>query len=184
MSKKRKKSGTLPSKKARKAFKQVEPVMRPLLELFASVDDVMSEHNAFSESSIHKSLGRIYRQWMDTREALDPGFDRERYRHEMKAGKKKGKSPLGRKPLAEVSPSSSTDRRSISEKSQKKSARSENASASRSAKAAPSDDLASGGRSTKKNRSGYGVASRSAKGKGSVSGSKQRDTTRSPKVKG
>lgn len=66
--------------------------IRPFVELFSVVDSVMDEPGAFDPDSIHKSLGRIYRQWLDTREEIDPNFDRARYRHEMKS---RQKTPLG-----------------------------------------------------------------------------------------
>jgi hypothetical protein len=167
-------------------MEHVSPTMRPLLELFATVDDVMSEHDAFDEANIHKSLGRIYREWLDTREALDPDFDRERYRHEMKSGqaKKVRRSPLGRELPASASPRSSTASTSISEKSRKKSARTGKPSQQKSAPRAKSEGAASTGQSRRESRGEFGEASRSVKGKGSGSGSKGRATPRSPKAKG
>lgn len=183
MSKKSKDSGTLPSKKARKAFKQVEPVMRPLLELFAVVDDVMTEHDAFEPGQIHKSLGRVYREWRDnTRPALDSEFDRERYRHDMKSRKKKG-TPLGRERPATAARISSTDQKRISGKSLKSSDESESGSAKRSVKDARSESRASSGHSKKKKRSASGAASHSASESDSAPGSKNRATARSQKKK-
>lgn len=184
MSSKRKKSGTLPSKKVLKAYKQVEPVMRPLVELFAVVDDVMTEHDAFDDKQIKKSLGRIYREWRDnTRPALDSEFDRERYRHEMKGHRKKKGTPLGKERLASGSLTRSTDQKQTSDKSQSESARGESASAKRSAKDVRSDAPVSSGRSKKKNRSVSGEASRSGRGKDSASGSKKKGTPGSQKTK-
>lgn len=184
MGKKQKSSGTLPSKKAVKAFRQVEPVLRPLLELFAVVDDVMSEPDAFEADKIKKSLGRVYREWRDnTRPALDPEFDRQQYRHDMKKRKKKGSTPLGRERLAAGSLPSSTDRKQTSGKSRSKSAENESTSVSPSAKRARSDDRASGGRSTKKSRSESGAGSHSESGKGSGSGLKSKASARSRKKK-
>lgn len=87
-----KKSKTRKLAKANKALRKVEPVMLPLLDLFSVVDDVMDEPNAFAPETIHKSLGRIYRVWLDTREALDPDFDRAKYRHDMKKRAKSSES--------------------------------------------------------------------------------------------
>lgn len=156
-------------------------VMIPLLELFAAVDDVMDEHDAFSSGNIHKSLGRIYRSWLDTREALDPDFDREMYRHEMKAKKSPPRTPLGQ-PVSE-SRRSSTGRTSISGKSRRTNAELGKPSAKRSAKGARSDAPASTGPSPKRKGGAYGEASRSGKGKGSGSGSKAKGTGKSRKVK-
>lgn len=183
MGKKQKDSGTLPNKKDMKALQRMSPVMRPLLEMFAVVDDVMTEHDAFAPGQIHKSLGRIYRGWLDSREALDPEFDRERYRHEMKGRKKAPTTPLGRELRASGSLRSSTDPRQTSEKSPKKSGKNGKRSAKRSVEGAPSADRASSGHSKKKSRSASGEASHSESVSGSGSGSKKRATPRSPKAK-
>lgn len=50
-----------------------------LLELFSVLNDVFTTEGAFEPEYIHKSLGRCYRQWKDTRSALDPEFDPKRY---------------------------------------------------------------------------------------------------------
>lgn len=82
------KQGKLPPKsnrkKALRAMEAVKPVLVPLCELFSEVDEVFADEGAFDPAHIHKSLGRIYRSWLNTREALDPDFDRERYRNRMK----------------------------------------------------------------------------------------------------
>lgn len=62
----------------------MERTLEPLTGLFAVVDDVFEEPDAFAPNRIHASLGRIYREWLDAREALDPDFDRARYRQAMK----------------------------------------------------------------------------------------------------
>lgn len=172
-------------KKTLRAYRIVKPTLDPLLGLFSVVDDVLTEHDAFDEQNIHKSLGRIYREWLDTREALDPSFDRARYRHDMKSHQaaKVRRSPLGRELPASGSRKSSTGSTSTSEKSRKKSARPEKPEQRKSAKGAQSSSPASGGRSTTGRSSEYGAASRSVKGKGSGSGSKTRATPRSPKSK-
>ncbi len=182
--KRKKKKVDTVSPKTLKAYKQVRPVMVPLLELFAAVDDVMDEPDAFAPESIHKSLGRIYRQWMDTREALDPKFDRARYRHDMKAAAKERvkRTPLGRKQLARAQEMFSTGSTSTSEKNRKKNAKPESKSAKTSARDARSDSRVSGGLSRTKRTTESGAASRTAKGKGSGSGSTDRGTPRSRKA--
>lgn len=167
-------------RKTLRAYRRVEPVMRPLLELFATVDDVMSEADAFEPGNIHKSLGRIYREWLETREALDPEFDRARYRHEMKSRPKK--SPLGRP--VKGSSTSSTGRTSTSDKSRKKTGRTEKPSAGRSATTARSSGSASGSRSTTGKRGAYGEGSPRRSGSVSESGSTGRTTRGSRKAKG
>jgi hypothetical protein len=183
MPKKQNDSGTLPNKKDIKALQRMRPVMSPLLELFAAVDDVMTEHDAFAPEAIHKSLGRIYRSWLDTREALDPEFDRDRYRHDMKGRKKTPTTPLGRELRASGSLRFSTDPKPISGESRKKSGKNGKRSAKRSAGAASSDSPASSGHSKKKSRSVSGEESHKESVSGSGSGSKKRDTPRSPKTK-
>lgn len=175
-------------KKAQKSNPRKEPdleaVWIALLECFAAVDDVLTEHDAFAPETIHKSLGRIYRQWLDSREALDPDFDRQKYRHDMKAKTKErtARSPLGRELPASGSQTSSTGRTSISEKSTRRSAAQEKLRVKTSASRARSDRSASTGRSNTKNPSASGAASRSAKGKGSGSGLNARATPRSRKA--
>jgi hypothetical protein len=130
-------------RRARKAFKAVEPVLVPLLELFADVDEVFAEQGAFDPGNIHKSLGRIYRSWLDTRESLDSGFDREKYRQEMK----RPSSRMGLTvPPASGSPKRSTARTSTSDKNPKKTAKREKPSAKKSATGARSGGSASRGR--------------------------------------
>lgn len=183
MAKKKDKKGKKPKKS--KHEPGVEAVWIALLECFAAVDDVMTEHDAFAPGTIHKSLGRIYRQWLDSREVLDPDFDREKYRHDMKQRTKArtARSPLGRELPASTSRTSSTDRTSISEKSRKPSAPSEKPSAKASASTtARSAKSASTGASNTKSRSASGAASRSGSGKGSGSGSSKRATARSQKA--
>ena len=68
------------SAQTREAYRQVEHVMMPLLELFAVTDDVFTEVDAFSAEKRQASLGRIYRQWKRTRKSLDPDFDPKMYR--------------------------------------------------------------------------------------------------------
>jgi hypothetical protein len=46
----------------------------PLLELFAVVDDVFTEHDAMAADKRRMTLGRIYEQWKRTRAQLDPEF--------------------------------------------------------------------------------------------------------------
>ncbi len=176
-------------KKAKKRAKvernqrAVEYAIIPLLELFADVNDVMEEHDAFAPGAIHKSLGRIYRSWLDTREALDTNFDRARYRHDMKARKKKPTTPLGRELPASGALTFSMDPKLISVKNQSATGKSGKPSAKSSAKAAPSDAPVSSGRSKKKKSSGSGAGSHSESGSASSSGSKKKSTERSPKKK-
>lgn len=58
---------------------EANPTLIPLLELFATVDDVFTTEDAFSQEHIKKSLGRIYREWKKTRAKLDPNFDPKNY---------------------------------------------------------------------------------------------------------
>lgn len=170
--------GTLSSSRS------VEDVWISLLEMFATVDDVMTEAGAFDPDHIHKSLGRIYRQWLNSRETLDPEFDRARYRHNMKNRKKAPqRTPLGREQPASTQPRSSTARMLTSGKKQKPSAKPEKSSARRSAKAAKSGKRASGGRSTERNPSESGAGSRSGSATDSESGSGERASRRSQKGK-
>lgn len=71
-------------KKAFAAYRATKPVMDPLLELFAVVDDVCQEPDLFEPAKYRATLGRIYRQWLKTRTALDPTFDSKRFRNMMK----------------------------------------------------------------------------------------------------
>lgn len=43
---------------------------RPLLELFAVVNDVFTEDDAMKQGKQQVGMGRIYRQWKKTRTAL------------------------------------------------------------------------------------------------------------------
>ena len=63
---------------------------RPLLELFAAVDDVFTEDNALGPENRQKSLGRIYRAWKAAREQLDPDFNSKRDTRAKKHGAKVG----------------------------------------------------------------------------------------------
>lgn len=65
--------------RTREAFKQAEHVLMPLLDLFAAVDDIFTEPDAFSPEKQRMALGRTYRQWKKTRAALDPTFDAKQY---------------------------------------------------------------------------------------------------------
>lgn len=125
-----------------KALKRVRHEMIPLLELFAAVDDVFTEADAFQSDHIHQSLGRIHRQWKETRTALDPDFDPENYPKRPRL-RKRG---VVRKGLALEALTSSMATTSISEKSRKKSGSKEKRSASRSARTARSSGRASDGR--------------------------------------
>jgi hypothetical protein len=59
-------------------------LLLPLLDLFSTVDDVFTEDNAFEDTFRKLGYGRIYRAWLDTREVLDPDFDKNTYRNNMK----------------------------------------------------------------------------------------------------
>jgi hypothetical protein len=58
---------------------EANPTMIPLLEMFAACDDVFTTEDSFAPEHIHKSLGRIYRQWKKTRAELDPDFNPASY---------------------------------------------------------------------------------------------------------
>lgn len=150
----------------------LESVLRPLLELFSVSDDVFTEHDAFAPSQIHHSLGRLYRSWLDTRETLDPEFNREKYRHEMKSFQKKGTTPLGRKQRAKGQRTSSTERISTSEKSQRRTASSASGKRSKSARPVRSNSSACGGQSRTQSLSACGVEWLIASGSASASGSR------------
>lgn len=128
----------------KKTIKAIEPALIPMCELFASVDDVFTEPEAFSKENIHKSLGRCYRAWLKARTDLDPEFDPERYRQKIK--KRKAVRTGLSVPPASTSQRSSTGRTSISEKSQKQSAKSVRESVKPSARRAKSNGRASNGR--------------------------------------
>lgn len=151
-----------------------ENVWIPLLELFATSDDVFSEPDAFAPKQIHHSLGRLYRSWLDTREALDPEFDRERYRHDMKksVSPKKDRTPLGRKRPAKGQRTSSTGRTLTSEKNPSKSAASGKSAAKKSASRVRYERNASGGPSKTQSRLGYGAVWLIVSGSVSESGSR------------
>ena len=56
------------------ADESVLNALPPLLELFAVVDDVFTEDEAFAPENLRAGLGRIYRQWKKSRKVLDPDF--------------------------------------------------------------------------------------------------------------
>lgn len=87
--------------KRRAAILAANPAMIPLLELFSVVDDVFSTEGAFEPGNINKSLGRCYRQWKDTRAALDPEFDPKRYPKKQRPARKS--EPLPAKKIQFVS---------------------------------------------------------------------------------
>lgn len=125
---------------------RTEHVAMPFLELFADTNDVFEEHDAFAPDKIHKSLGRLYRSWLNAREALDPNFDRQKYRHEMKSRKTAKKTtPLGRSLPVEDQPRSSTGSISTSGKNRKPNASNAKQGAKRSVKGARSGSSAFGG---------------------------------------
>lgn len=103
-----------------KALRRVRHEMIPLLELFAAVDDVFTEADAFQPEHIRQSLGRIHRQWKVTRAALDPDFDPEDYPKRPRS-RKRG---VVRKGLALEALISSTATTSTSAKNRKKSGKS------------------------------------------------------------
>lgn len=49
--------------------------LRPMLELFAEVDDVFSEDDALAPAKRQMGMGRLYRAWKKCRSAMDPQFD-------------------------------------------------------------------------------------------------------------
>lgn len=121
---------------ARRTLEDLDPVLVPLLELFADVDEVFAEAGAFEPQNIHKGLGRIYRSWLSTREKIDPDFDPEKYRERMKK-KPPRRTGLTVPPVSE-SRKRSTDRQPTSEKSRKRNAKPEKSSAKKSARRARS----------------------------------------------
>lgn len=56
--------------------------VKPLCEMFATVDDVFTEEDALSPEMRQASLGRIYRTWKSVRKQLDPDFDSAQWRHD------------------------------------------------------------------------------------------------------
>lgn len=125
------------------ALLRVQEAQLSLLELFSVCDDVFTEPEALSDSNVYKTGGRLYRAWLDTREQLDPEFNREKYRQEQKAML----TPKGhRKRLAGASSTPSTARTQTSAKSRKKTAEPAKRTAKKSAKGARSAGRASTGR--------------------------------------
>lgn len=51
----------------------------PLAAMFAVVDDVFTEEDAFQMDKMKAGFGRIYRQWKSSREMIDPDFKSGRY---------------------------------------------------------------------------------------------------------
>jgi hypothetical protein len=49
--------------------------------MFALLDDVFTEDDAFSNEKIKKGMGRLYREWKRIRTLMDPDFDRKRFSH-------------------------------------------------------------------------------------------------------
>lgn len=159
------------------------PVLVPLLELFATCDEVFDEQGAFDPNAIHKSLGRVYRVWLTTRSALDPSFDSQKYRQEMKGSAAK-RTPLGREQPAKARRTSSTDPKSTSAKNRNRTGSSEKPSASKSVRRAQSETRVSGGQSSTKKSTEFGAGSRSGKGTVSKSGSVGKATARRQKARG
>lgn len=137
-----KKSSVQKQAEINRAMKRVEPIVVPLTELFAVVDDVFTEEGAFTQEHIKKSLGRIHREWKKTRAALDPEFDPKDYEKRPRTVATSG----SQSPLATALQRSSTGRKRISEPSRNPKGKSGKRSASRSAKDAPSSGRASRGR--------------------------------------
>lgn len=141
-------------------FRQASPVMRPLLELFADVDTVMTvNHELFkSEEDLEdlskiqlkaiireqqKSIGIIYRAWKACRTALDPDFNPKAF-------------SLSRKHRASAQLTSSTDQKSISATNRTRNGKPAKRTARRSVLAARSSGRASSGRSRTKKSTAYG----------------------------
>ena len=80
---------------------QANPVMLPLLDLFAVVDDVLTIEDAFSQEHIKKSLGRIHREWKKCRGSIDPEFDPKRY---PKRPRQKKQPKIGKRLALQVEP--------------------------------------------------------------------------------
>jgi hypothetical protein len=53
--------------------------MLPLLDLFATVDTIFSEDDAFDDENLRMGYGRIYRSWKRARQGLDPDFDPKKH---------------------------------------------------------------------------------------------------------
>lgn len=81
LSKKKRKKLKKDRKLARKIAKELDPAVvlalstQPLLELFAVVDDVMTETDAFDPAKMKAGFGRIYRGWKSSRQQIDEGFN-------------------------------------------------------------------------------------------------------------
>lgn len=114
------------------AVLELQKTQLALLGLFAVVNDVMEEPDAFSDEKLKPSLGRIYREWLNARSQLDPEFDKERFRHQMKSSK--SSHTPNRKPLASASQNSSTGTTKTSAKSGSRSGSTGKRTASRSAR--------------------------------------------------
>lgn len=63
----------------RRALKDTQEFWQPLLELFSVADDVFTEEEALNTQYAHQTLGRLFRQWKETRSSLDPDFDPGNY---------------------------------------------------------------------------------------------------------
>lgn len=85
-------------KKRKKQKPPLDPVAhlvlatRPLLELFAALDDVFSENGALLKPRSHKTAWQCYRAWKHARTHLDPDFDSNRWRQQ-RAAVRKGITP-------------------------------------------------------------------------------------------
>jgi hypothetical protein len=112
--------------------------MLPLLDLFATADDVFTEDGAFREEHIKKSLGRIYRAWKRCRVSLDPEFDPASYERKPRSGISV--------PPATDSKKRSSGQKLTSDKNRKKKGSPEKRSPKASAKSARSSGRASTGR--------------------------------------
>lgn len=71
-------------RRARKMQSTIDPALRlayatrPLLGLFAVVNDVFEEDDAFDSEHMRMGFARIYREWKKVREAFDPDWKRKR----------------------------------------------------------------------------------------------------------
>lgn len=135
--------------RALRAMKLI-PELRNLCEFFSIIDEVFAEQGAFDDQNIHKSLGRCYRAWLDCRESLDPDFNRNRYRQEMKASATS--SPLRAPGFTKYS----LEKRLTSEKNQKSQGQQESDKPSRSATTARTSRVASRSHSSGRRSSEYG----------------------------
>lgn len=66
--------------------------VEPLLELFATVNDVFTEDEALSPEYRQVSLGRVYEAWKDCRTQIDPEFVAEEHRRPRQWRVRSGKS--------------------------------------------------------------------------------------------